>query len=152
MSTGFAPRDPGFAARIRGSFDRQTLMTTLGATLERVEPGTVAIALPRSAGILQQHGFVHGGAITSVADSAAGYAALTLMPAGVGVLAVEFKINLLAPAQAARFVAEGRVVRAGRTLSVSQAEVYGEGGGERVLVALLTATMMSVAGRDDVVD
>lgn len=152
MSGTFTARDPTFAKRITASFDSQTLMATLGATLVRVAPGEVDIALPRSAGILQQHGFVHGGAITAIADSAAGYAALTLMAAGVGVLSVEFKINLLAPASAARFVASGRVIRPGRTLTVSQAEVYGEGAVGRTLVALLTATMMTVEGRSDVVD
>ncbi|HEY0570558.1 MAG TPA: PaaI family thioesterase, partial [Enterovirga sp.] len=89
--TGALARDPDFAARVAASFQRQTLMATLGATLERVEPGEVEIALSSSPGILQQHGFIHGGAITAIADSASGYAALTLMPAGTGVLAVEFK-------------------------------------------------------------
>lgn len=99
-------------------------MSTLGATLGSVEPGEVEIALRPSAAISQQHGFVHAGAITAIADSAAGYAALTLMPAGLGVLSTEFKINLLAPAVGDRIVARGRVVKAGRTLSVAQSEVF----------------------------
>jgi uncharacterized protein (TIGR00369 family) len=146
--TGALARDPDFAARVAASFQRQTLMSTLGATLERVEPGEVEIALVQSPGILQQHGFIHGGAITAIADSAAGYAALTLMPAGTGVLAVEFKINLLAPGRG-RLRAIGRVVRSGRTLTVAQTEVFGEEGKP---VALLTATMMVIEGRSGLVD
>jgi uncharacterized protein (TIGR00369 family) len=107
------------------------MMATIGASLLRVTPGEVDIALAVAPHISQQHGFVHGGAITSVADSAAGYAALTLMEAGTGILAVEFKINLLAPGRGERLVAEGRVVRPGRTLTVSQASVYAERDGRR---------------------
>ena len=152
MSAPDRSASPDAAERVRASFARQTLMRTLGATLERVGPGEVAIGLPRQDGILQQHGLVHGGALTAIADSAAGYAALTLMPPDSGILAVEFKINLLAPARQERFRAEGRVVRAGRSLTVAQAEVFGEQNGERVLVALLTATMMRIESWPGVVD
>jgi uncharacterized protein (TIGR00369 family) len=150
--TAFTARDPEFAARVERSFARQTLMATIGASLLRVAPGEVDIALGVAPHIYQQHGFVHGGAITSIADSAAGYAALTLMEAGTGVLAVEFKINLLAPGRGDRLVAEGRVVRPGRTLSVSQATVFGEREGRREAVALLTATLMRLEGREGVID
>jgi uncharacterized protein (TIGR00369 family) len=150
--TGFTARDPDFAARVERSFARQTMMATIGASLLRVAPGEVDIALAVAPHIFQQHGFIHGGAITSVADSAAGYAALTLMEAGAGILAVEFKINLLAPGRGERLVAEGRVVRPGRTLTVSQANVYAERDGRREAVALLTATLMRLEGRDGVVD
>ena len=150
--TGFTARDPHFAARVGRSFARQTMMATIGASLLRVAPGEVDIALAVAPHISQQHGFVHGGAIRSIADSAAGYAALTLMEAGSGILAVEFKINLLAPGRGERLVAEGRVVRPGRTLSVSQASVYAERNGQREAVALLTATLMRLEGRDGVVD
>ena len=143
--------DDAVEARIRASFGRQSMMTTLGAALLRVAPGEVAIALPVAGHILQQHGFVHGGAVSCVADSAAGFASLTLMPETAGVLTVEFKINLVAPAKGERLVAEGRVVRPGRTLTLAQAEVFAEDGAERRLVALLTATMMRIEGRDDVV-
>ena len=102
--------------------------------------------------ISQQHGFVHGGAVSAIADSAAGYAALTLMPADTGVLTTEFKINLLAPAAGERIVARGRVVKAGRTLTLAQAEVFASTGGQEKLIALLTATLMAVKGRDDVSD
>jgi uncharacterized protein (TIGR00369 family) len=110
--------------RVRRSFEKQGLMATLGATLESVSPGAVEIALRPHPAISQQHGFVHAGAVTAIADSAAGYAALSLMPPGTGVLSTEFKINLLAPATGDRIVARGRVVKAGRTLTVAQTEVY----------------------------
>ena len=107
----FTPGDPGFEARVRASFSRQSIMTTLGATLTRIEPGMIEIALPFAEHILQQHGFVHAGVVATIADSAAGYAGLTLMPPGAGVLTAEFKINLLAPAQGDRLVAQGRVIK-----------------------------------------
>lgn len=152
MTEAWQPRDPAFAERVRRSFARQSMMTTLGATLEEVGPGLVTVALAPASHILQQHGFVHGGATTAIADSAAGYAALTLLPSGFGVLTVELKINLLAPAQGDRLLARGRVIRPGRTLTVAQAEVVAELGGERRLIALLTATMMGVEARDGVTD
>jgi uncharacterized protein (TIGR00369 family) len=127
-------------------------MATLGATLEAIVPGAVEIALRPNAAISQQHGFVHAGAVTAIADSAAGYAALTLMPPGTGVLSTEFKINLLAPAVGDRIVARGRVVKAGRTLTVAQAEVFAESGGREKLIALLTATLMAVEDREGISD
>ncbi|KMO41884.1 phenylacetic acid degradation protein PaaI [Methylobacterium tarhaniae] len=139
-------------ARVRASFDKQGLMRTLGATLEAVSPGAVEIALVPGPAVSQQHGFVHAGAVSAVADSAAGYAALTLMPPGAGVLTAEFKINLLAPAAGRRILARGRVVKAGRTLTLAQAEVFSESEGREKLVALLTATLMAVQGRDGVGD
>ena len=139
-------------ARVRSSFARQGLMRTLGARLESIAPGAVEISLRPDAAISQQHGFVHAGAVTAIADSAAGYASLTLMPAGTGVLSTEFKINLLAPAVGDRIVARGRVVKAGRTLTVAQSEVFAESGGVEKLIALLTATMMAVEDRDGISD
>lgn len=139
-------------ARIQQSFAKQGLMTTLGARLEKVEPGFVEIALSPSPAVSQQHGFVHAGAVSAIADSAAGYAALSVMPEGTGVLTAEFKINLLAPAAGDRIVARGRVVKAGRTLTLSQADVFAVKGGEEKLVAHLTATLMAIVGRDGVVD
>jgi uncharacterized protein (TIGR00369 family) len=145
-------RDPDFEARVRGSFERQRFMATLGASLERVEPGEVAIVFTHRDGLTQQHGYLHAGVMTSVADSACGYAALSLTEPGVGVLSVEFKVNMLAPAIGDRFVATARVVRAGRTLTVCSAEVTTERGGATVSVLLMQATMMSVRGRDGVAD
>ncbi len=144
--------NPDFRDRIRSSFARQGLMRTLGATLDPVSPGHVEIAIRPDPAICQQHGFVHAGAVAAIADSAAGYAALSLMPAGAGVLTTEFKVNLLAPAAGERIVARGRVVKAGRTLTVCQTEVFAEIGNEEKLVALLTATLMSVRERAGVSD
>lgn len=127
-------------------------MSTLGATLVSVGRGEVEIAILPHPGISQQHGFVHAGAVTAIADSAAGYASLTLMPPGTGVLSTEFKINLLAPAAGDRIVARGRVVKAGRTLTVAQTEVFAERAGAATLIALLTATMMRVEDRDGISD
>jgi uncharacterized protein (TIGR00369 family) len=144
------------ARRIAASFARQAIMETLGASLVRVAPGEVEIALAVSPDVSQQHGFVHAGAVATIADSAAGYAALTTMPEGRGVLTAEFKINLLAPAAGERLVAIGRVVKAGRTLTIAQAEVFAEAkAGDAVTrkpCALLTATLMAVENRAGVVD
>ncbi|MDE2515195.1 MAG: PaaI family thioesterase [Rhodospirillales bacterium] len=140
------------AARIRDSFARQGLMATLGASLVRIAPGQVEIALHPAPAISQQHGFVHAGALSAIADSAAGYAALSLMPPGRGVLTTEFKINLVAPAIGERIIARGRVVKAGRTLTLAQTEVFAVRDGTEKLVALLTATMMALEGRDGVTD
>ncbi len=138
--------------RIRASFAKQGLMTTLGATLESVSPGMVEILVSPNPAILQQHGFVHGGVVSAIADSAAGYAALSLMPADTGVLTTEFKINFLAPAAGERILARGRVVKAGRTLTLAQAEVFAKTREQEKLIALLTATLMVVKGRDGVSD
>jgi uncharacterized protein (TIGR00369 family) len=138
--------------RVRTSFAKQGLMTTLGARLESVSPGMVEITVSPHPAILQQHGFVHGGVVSAIADSAAGYAALSLMPADTGVLTTEFKINFLAPAEGEHIVARGRVVKAGRTLTLTQAEVFAKTGGREKLVALLTATLMVVNGRDGISD
>ena len=127
-------------------------MTTLGATLERVAPGIVEIALTPAPAVSQQHGFVHAVAVSAIADTAAGYAALSLMPADAGVLTTEFKINLLAPAAGERIIARGRVVKAGRTLTLAQADVFAQSGGQEKLIALLTATLMTIKGRDGISD
>ncbi|WP_332694265.1 PaaI family thioesterase [Bosea sp. (in: a-proteobacteria)] len=144
--------DPALVARIEASFGKQAFMTTLGARLVRVSPGEVEIALPVSPHLCQQHGFVHAGAVATIADSAAGYAALTSMPAGVGILTAEFKINLLAPATGDELVALGKVVKAGRTLTLATAEVFSVSGGVRKLCAMMTATCMAVANREGVTD
>lgn len=140
------------AARVRASFARQGLMETLGATLGDITPGHVEIVLHPGPAVSQQHGYVHAGAVSAIADTAAGYAALSLMPMGAGVLTTEFKINLIAPATGERIIARGRVVKAGRTLTIAQTEVFAQTGGKEKLVALLTATMMTMTGRDGVSD
>lgn len=144
--------DPALVARIEASFARQAMMTTLGARLARVAPGEVEIAMPASAHLSQQHGFVHAGAVATIADSAAGYAALTTMPAGTGVLTAEFKINLLAPASGDELIAKGRVVKAGRTLTLAMAEVFALTDGKPKLCAMLTATLMAIVAREGVSD
>ena len=151
MST-LIPKDPAFRARIHASFDKQGLMNTLGASILHMAPGAVDIALLASPSVSQQHGFVHAGAVAAIADTAAGYAALSLMPPGAGVLTTEFKINLVAPAAGERVVARGRIIKAGRTLTLAQTEVFSETAGEERLVALLTATLMTIEGRDGVAD
>ena len=138
--------------RIRSSFARQGLMATLGANLGSVEPGKVEVVLIPGPAVSQQHGFVHAGAVSAIADSAAGYAGLSLMPPGRGVLTTEFKINLVAPAIGERIIARGEVVKSGRTLTLAQAKVFAEAGGKEKLVALLTATLMAIEGQEGVSD
>jgi uncharacterized protein (TIGR00369 family) len=145
-------RDPDFESRVRGSFARQRFMATLGATLEHVAPGEIAIAFTHHERLTQQHGFLHAGVMTSIADSACGYAALSLMEPAVGVLSVEFKVNMLAPAVGERFVATGRVVRSGRTLTVCVGEVTAERDGQTIPLLLMQATMMAVRGRAGIAD
>ncbi|WP_242342713.1 PaaI family thioesterase [Anaeromyxobacter terrae] len=128
------------------------MMTTLGATLERVATGEVDIRLPFRADLTQQHGFLHAGAMTTVVDSACGYAALTLMPAGAAVLTVEFKVNLMAPGAGESIVARGRVLKAGRTLTTCAGDVFAIAGGEEKHVLTMLATMMTVQGRPGLAD
>jgi uncharacterized protein (TIGR00369 family) len=144
--------DPDYAQRTRESFARQPAMATLGVSLEEIAPGRVVLAMAHRADLTQQHGFVHAGMVATALDSACGYAAFTLMPAGAGVLTIEFKINLLAPARGPLLRLEGQVTKAGRTISVvdGQAFQHDPGSSERKLVATMTATIMTVTGRDDV--
>src|SRR4051812_16761356 len=117
------PADPAFAERVRESFNKQRVMVLFGAMLGRVEPGMVEIEMPYREDLTQQHGFLHAGVITTILDSACGYAALSVMPPGTGVLSIEYKVNLLAPGRGDRFVARGSVVRAGRTIIVCSGDV-----------------------------
>jgi uncharacterized protein (TIGR00369 family) len=148
----FVPSDPLWESRVRSSFARQRMMETIGAVLERVAPGEVDVRVPFREAISQHHGFLHAGAITTAVDTACGYAALTLMPAGAGVLSIEFKVNLLAPAKGESIVARGRVVKPGRNVTFCHGDVFALHRGEEKLVATMTATMMTVQGRPDVVD
>lgn len=141
---GPVPPDPDFERRVRESFARQRAMATLGASVARVAPGEVDIELPFRVELTQQHGFLHGGVMTAVVDSACGYAALTLMPAGMAVLTVEFKVNLLAPGRGDAFLARGRVVKPGRTLMICTGELLARADGRERSVALMQATMMVV--------
>jgi uncharacterized protein (TIGR00369 family) len=146
----FTPQDPDFQARVRDSFARQRVMETIGARLVHVAPGEVDIELPFRDDLTQQDGFLHAGIVSTVLDSACGYAAYTLMPAGAGVLSIEFKVNLLAPALGERVIARGRVVRAGRTITVSQGDAFAPRDGAERHVAAMTATLMTVFARDAV--
>jgi uncharacterized protein (TIGR00369 family) len=130
--------------RVRASFGKQQAMTTIGAAIERVAAGEVEIRLPFHARLTQQHGFVHAGVIAAIADSACGYAALSLMPDDAAVLTTEFKMNLLSPARGEYFLARGRVVRPGRKLMVCLGEVFAHEGATAKQVALMTASMMVV--------
>jgi uncharacterized protein (TIGR00369 family) len=123
---------------VRESFGKQAAMVSLGAELIKVAPGVVEIELPYRADLTQQNGFMHAGIITTIADSACGYAAYTLMPADSDVLSVEFKVNLMRPGKGARFVAVAEVLKPGRTLTVVRADVFGDG----VLIATMLGTMM----------
>jgi uncharacterized protein (TIGR00369 family) len=145
----FKPLDPDYEARVRSSFSRQGLMHTLGVELDHLAPGEVDLAMRHGPQLTQQHGYFHAGATAAIADSAAGYAALSLYPRGVGVLTVEFKINLLRPAEGERLIARGRVIKPGRTLTVCRSEVYGERDGRETHVATALFSMICREGLDD---
>jgi uncharacterized protein (TIGR00369 family) len=137
------PSNSSFEADVRESFSKQTAMTTIGAQLIKVEPGLVEISIPYRADLTQQHGYLHGGIITTIADTACGYAAYTLMPAKSEVLSVEFKVNLLRPARGQSFIARAEVIKAGRTLTVTRADVFGiYEDDRRELVATMQATII----------
>ena len=143
--------DPHFAERVRDSFARQAAMRTLGATLEQVEAGHVAIGMTHRDELTQQHGFMHAGMLAAALDSACGYAAFSLMPADAAVLTIEFKINLLAPARGPRYRFEGQVIKPGRTISVVDGRAWQiDGDGHEQLIATMTATVLTVTGRPGV--
>ncbi len=141
--------DPAFADRVRASFAKQHAMELIRATLPVVEPGYTEIHLPHWEGVEQQHGFVHGGVVGMIADSAAGYAAMTLVAASASVLTVEYKMNLVAPADGEKLIARGKVVRPGRTLVVTQAEVFAVKDGKETLCALMQQTIMVMHGKSE---
>lgn len=146
----FEPRNPDFEARVRESFARQAAMRTLGATLAVVKPGQVEITLPWSEPLTQQHGFLHAGMVATALDSACGYAGFSLMASDAAVLTIEFKINLLAPAQGQSFRMVGTVVKPGRTVTVCEGHAYAIDGGREKLVATMGCTLMAVVGRDNI--
>lgn len=146
---GFEPRNPAYAQRVQASFDRQQVMTLLGATLTRLAPGECEIRLPFKPELSQQHGYFHGGIIGTIADSAGGYAGFTLMPEDSSVLTIEYKMNLLAPGDGDLLIARGRVLKAGRTLVVSQVDALVVKGGRETLCATLLQTLMTMHGKPD---
>ena len=140
-----APADPAFAQRCRDSFGRQKAMALIGATLTVVEPGYVEIALPYRDDLTQQRGFIHGGILGMIADTACGYSAFSLMPAGCSIVTVEYKMNILAPARSA-LIAKGQVVKPGRTLTVARGEVYADDGRH---IATMQQTLMMLSDTPD---
>ena len=138
----FEPKDENFVEKVRESFATQTVMQFIGAELTRIEAGKVEIELPYRKDLTQQNGFLHAGIITTIADSACGYAAFSLMPKGADVLSVEFKVNLLSPAIGEKFIAKARVLRAGKTIFVVQGDVFAVKEGQEKMVSTMLGTMM----------
>jgi uncharacterized protein (TIGR00369 family) len=149
MTPPFVARDADYAQRVRASFARQGAMKLIGALLTDLAPGYCAISIAPRPEILQQHGYVHAGIVATLVDSAGGFAGFTLFPADSSVLTVEFKLNLLAPATGDRLVAEGFVVKPGRTLVITRGEVHAEEGGKRTLVAIMQQTLIVMHGKPD---
>jgi uncharacterized protein (TIGR00369 family) len=147
---GFETADPDFAERVRHSFGRQGLMTHLGAAMTKVEPGLVEIEMPFGEELTQQHGFYHAGGIAAVVDTAGGFAGSTLFAADDGVLTVEFKLNLLSPADGDLLIARGEVIKPGRTLTITKGEVFIRKNGVTKLCALMQQTLMRIVGRSGI--
>jgi uncharacterized protein (TIGR00369 family) len=140
----FEPKNPAWRAAATSTFDLQPAMRSLSISIERLEPGEVDLAMPYSPAFTQQHGFVHAGIITAGLDNACGIAAFTLMPADSGILTVEFKVNLLAPASGERFLFRARVLKPGRTLTVCDARAFAAHDGAETLAATMTGTLMAL--------
>jgi len=146
----FQPQDPNYRVRVENSFARQRAMTTLKIALARIEPGEIELTFPYQEELTQQHGFIHAGILATALDSACGYAAFSLMPPQAAVLTIEFKTNLLAPAQGDFFRVVGRVVKPGRTITVCQAEAFACRQSQSKLVASMTGTLMALFDREDI--
>jgi len=144
-----ASQSPEFENRTRASFGRQEVMRTIGAMLTRVAAGEVEITLPFRNNLTQQHGFMHAGIVSTIADSACGYAAYTLMPADAAVLTIEYKVNLVAPAVGERLIARARVTKAGRTVTVCACDVFALRDGQEKMVATMLNTLMTVRDRPE---
>lgn len=143
------PSDPDFENRIWESFQRQSMMSTMGAELALIQPGEVHITAPYDERFTQQDGFLHAGTVTTLIDTACGYAAYSLMPAGSRVLSVEFKVNLLRPAKGESFRAEGRVIKPGKTLTVCDGKLFALNDEKEKLVAVMQATMICVQDKGE---
>jgi uncharacterized protein (TIGR00369 family) len=146
----FDAQTPDFAERVRSSFALQSVMGLIGAELDNVMPGEVAIRIRFREDLTQQHGFLHAGIVTTIVDSACGYAAFSLMPAGSSVLTIEFKVNLLAPAKGDIFLAKGTVIKPGKTITVCSGEVHALSAGSQKLIATMTSTIMALQNRPGV--
>jgi uncharacterized protein (TIGR00369 family) len=145
----FKASDPDFASRVRASFGRQQAMELIGAELTAVEPGRCEIRLPYKPELTQQHGFVHGGIVGMIADSACGYAAYSLFPADSSILTVEYKINLLAPSRGDALIARAHVLKPGRTLTIAHADVYAVEAGREIHCAAMQQTLITLHGKAD---
>jgi uncharacterized protein (TIGR00369 family) len=150
LMSEFTARTTDYAERVADSFARQAALSTMGAELISVAPGKVVVEMPHDDRFTQQHGFIHAGVTTTVLDTACGYAAFSLMPENAGVLTIELKTNLLAPAAGEKFVFVGRVIKPGRTVTFCEGEAFALSDGTKKRIATLSATMMTVLGRDDV--
>ena len=142
------PKNPDYRAIATDTFERQHAMRTLGISIARLEPGEVDLAMDYSPDLTQQHGFIHAGIITAGLDNACGIAAFTLMPDGSGILTVEFKTNLLAPARGQRFAFRASVVKPGRTLTFCEGRAYAENDGVEPLIATMAGTLMALPRRE----
>ncbi|MBX2882322.1 MAG: PaaI family thioesterase [Granulosicoccus sp.] len=140
----FVVKDNSFKEKVRESFFNQEVMNTIGASPVSIEPGHVEIEFAYKKSLTQHHGFIHAGIVSTVLDSACGYAAFTLMPEKTSVLTIEFKINLLSPARGDQFLAIGKVKKPGRTITVSEGELYAVHTDSRKLIATMTGTLMTV--------
>jgi uncharacterized protein (TIGR00369 family) len=145
----YPPQNPDYETRVRDSFARQAAMRLVGARLAALSPGRCTIELPYRDELTQQHGYVHGGVVGMIADSAGGYAAFSLMPADASVLTVEYKLNLLAPAAGELLIARGEVLKPGRTLSIVRSDVFAVTQGREVRVAAMQQTLMVMQGMAD---
>lgn len=146
----WVPKDSLYRQRVEDSFALQGVMQTLGAKMEKLDPGAVDIGLAWDRSLTQQHGFLHAGVVSTALDSACGYAAFSLMPEDAAVLTIEFKINLLAPAKGERFRMEGRVLKPGRTITVCEGRAYALQDQKETLIATMNCTLMTVMGRTDI--
>ena len=149
-TSSYQTQDSLFAERVRASFALQGAMGTLGARLGAIEPGLVEVLLDWAPGLTQQHGFLHAGMVATALDSACGYAGFTLMPEGAGILTIEYKINLMAPAKGQQFRMVGQVIKPGRTITVTEGRAFAIDQGREKLIATMAATLMTITGRDDV--
>ncbi|WP_065752008.1 PaaI family thioesterase [Bradyrhizobium paxllaeri] len=147
----FQPKNPDYREIATATFNQQRAMKTLGISIARLEPGEVDLAMNYRDELTQQHGFIHAGIITAALDNACGIAAFTLMPAGAGILTVEFKTNLLAPARGERFTFRATVVKPGRTLTVCEARAYAAHDGAETLIATMSGTLMALLPREGAV-
>jgi uncharacterized protein (TIGR00369 family) len=148
--TRHSPKNPDYDQSVRSSFSRQKVMQTLGVQINSLSPGRIELEMPFDAAFTQQHGFLHAGIVTTALDSACGYAAYSLMPLQASVLTVEFKTNLMSPAQGERFLFRAGVLKAGRTLIISEGKAWAVRDGQEKLIAAMTATLMAVQGYQEV--